>query len=463
MSFVHTVLTARSVNRAPRLRALAAALTLGLGFSATLAQANDFLTTFRDAVENDPVYAAAKASLEAAREKEPQGFAGLLPTVNGTANLTANYLNSRFFNNPPPTAIAFNRDWWSAGLGISASQPLYRKANWETWQQSKLVLAQAEAVFSQARIDLILRTSQAYFDVLAAQDTLTFVRIKKTAVGEQLAQAKRNFEVGTSTIVDTHEAQARYDLVIAEELVAENDVANKRTAVRQITTKQPGELKSIRPEIALPPVTPPNIDHWVDSAETGNYNVLASKVAAEIATREIEKQRAGHYPTLDLVANVGLLTQDKAATVNFGSTNKTGSLALQLAVPIYQGGIVDSRVREALALRDKAGYDIETARRAAAQNSRQAFLGVTSGLSQVRAFQAAQVSSQSALDSNKLGYEVGVRINIDVLNAQQQLFQTRRDLAKARYDTIINGLRLKSAAGALDEPDVAVIDALLVN
>ena len=156
-------------------------------------------------------------------------------------------------------------------------------------------------------------------------------------------------------------------------------------------------------------------------------------------------------------------TQDKAATANFGSTNRNASLALQLAVPIYQGRIVDSRIRETMALRDKAGYDVETARRAAAQNSRQAFLGVTSGLSQVRAFQAAQVSSQSALDSNKLGYEVGVRINIDVLNAQQQLFQTRRDLAKARYDTIINGLRLKSAAGALDEPDVAVIDALLVN
>ncbi len=437
------------------------AVSLAL-LAAPLAHANDLLTVFRDAQSNDATFASAKSTLQATREREPQAAAALGLTVNGTANLTANSSRTSFWNNPPAGFAANEGSWGSGGINLSASYPLYRPQNFETWEQAKLLVAQAEAVFGQAQQDLITRVSQAYFDVLVAQDTLTFTRAKKTAIAEQLAQAKRNFEVGTSTIVDTHEAQARFDLVVAEELAAENDLANKRTALQQITGKAaPEVLKTLKSDIRLPAPTPNEIGKWVDTAETGSFAVRANQLAQEIAKREIDKQRAAHRPTVDLVGSAGLNGQNRSASVTYGTATRSASIGVQVAIPIYTGGLIDSRVREALANRDKSGADLEAAKRAAAQATRQAFLGVNSGLSQVRAFEAAQVSSQSALDSNKLGYEVGVRINIDVLNAQQQLFQTRRDLARARYDAILNGLRLKSAAGSLGEGDVQAVNALL--
>ena len=445
-----------------RSRMSAALAAASLATPGSLVWGADLLSIFRDALVNDAVYASARSSLDAGREALPQGFAGLLPTISATANTVRNDVDV----SPRTPSAAFvpgSRVFNTNGFSISLNQPLFRWTNWQTYEQSKLSVMQSEAQFAQAGQDLAVRVAQAYFDVLAAQDTLTVARAKKTAISEQLAQAKRNFEVGTSTIVDTNEAQSRYDLVIAEELAAGNDVEVKRTALLQIIGKSPGELSPLRTEVAIPPPQPAQIDKWVDAAETGNYAVKAQEAAAEVAKRTIEIQRAGHYPTLDLTAARNRSSQTGSATNNIGSDVTSTTIGLQLAIPIYAGGAVDSRVRQAIANREKARADLENQKRAAAQNARQFFLSVTNGLAQVRAFEAALTSSKTSLDSNKLGYEVGVRINIDVLNAQQQLFTTQRDLAKARYDTIVNSFRLKAATGSLTEEDVAAVNALLAR
>jgi outer membrane protein len=301
--------------------------------------------------------------------------------------------------------------------------------------------------------------AQAYFDVLAAQDVITSLEAQKTAITEQLAAAKRNFEVGTATITDTHEAQARYDLAVAQELAAQNDLEVKRTALQQIIGKPPAALAPLRAGVKLNSPEPAQIDKWVESAEAQNYGVIQQRLALEVAQREVKKDRAGHLPTLDFVASHNHTNQSVLTPP--GNVTNVNSVGVQWTMPLFAGFGVTSKVREAIALEDKAREDLESARRTAAQGARQAYLGVNSGLAQVKALEAAETSSKSSLESNLLGYKVGVRINIDVLNAQQQLYTTQQNLAKARYDTIMNGLRLKSAAGTLKEEDVVQVNALL--
>ncbi len=421
---------------------------------------NDLLTVYKEALANDAVYASARYSLVAGQERYPQGLATILPTVSASLNTQFSDANiASRATGVAPVGRSFNNN----GYNITLSQPLFRWQNWQTYEQGKLQVAQAEAVYAQVGQDLIVRTAQAYFDVLAAADTLAVATAAKTAISEQLAQARRNFEVGTATIVDTHEAQSRFDLAIAQEISARNDVETRRTALQQIIGKPVGDLFKLRSDVRIPPPAPAVIDRWVEASETNNYSVRAQDFGIGIAMRTIEIQRAGHYPTLDLSASHSFSASSGSALSPTGSDNTINAIGLTLAIPIYSGGGVNSRVREALANQDKARADLENVKRTAAQNARQFFLAVTNGLAQVRAFEAALVSSQSSLDSNKLGYEVGVRINIDVLNAQQQLFTTQRDLARARYDTIVNSFRLKAAAGGLTEEDVAAINALLAR
>lgn len=419
-------------------------------------QATDLLTAYKDALAYDAQFAAARAALDAGREKLPQGRAGLLPVVSAAANTAKNDDERK----ARATGIKTNAEYNSNGWSVSLTQPLFRMENWVAYTQSELAVAQAEAQFVSARQDLIVRVTQAYFDVLLAQEALATAQAQKTAIAEQLEAAKRSFEVGTTTITDTNEAQSRYDLIIAQELAAQNDLAVKREALRTVIGKDPGELKRIKPSIALLRPQPDDLDQWVTMAETANPGVQAFQAGYEIATREIERQRAGHYPTLDLVASRSHDAQSRNTL--FGGSEFDGDrIGLQLSIPIYAGGGVMSREREAVALKEKAAADLENTRRQAALGARQAYLGVTSGLSQVKAFEAAMVSSQSALDSNKLGYEVGVRINIDVLNAQSQLYTTQQSLAKARLDTLLALLRLKLAAGNLSETDMQTVSALL--
>jgi outer membrane protein len=440
---------------------LVAAFAAGSTGLAGLAQAADLLGVYRDAVGYDAQIAAARAALNAGREKLPQGRAGLLPSVGMSANSVWNDYETTTRTAP---ALEIPRKFNAGGWSLNLSQPLFRWQNWASYKQAELAVVQAEAQYGLAKQDLIVRVAQAYFDVLLSKENLATAQSQKTAIAEQLASAKRNFEVGTATITDTHEAQARYDLTTAQEIAADNDLQVKQQVLRTIIGKEPEALKNLRSGLQISRPQPDDIAKWVDSAEQNSLSVQLSQAALEIADREIEKQRAGHYPTLDLVAGRGLSSQTSGisgTSIVPGSDTRTTTLGLQLAIPIFAGGATSSRDREAVALREKARADLDNARRGAALAARQAYLGVTSGLAQVKALEQAQVSSQSALDSNKLGYEVGVRINIDVLNAQQQLYSTRRDLVRARLETLAAQLKLKSAAGALSEEDVAAVNTLL--
>jgi outer membrane protein len=426
--------------------------------AAELSHGADLMAVYRDAIAYDAQYASARASLEAGREKLPQGRAGLLPTIGLTnAYTTWNDGDTKARATGATTASQYNSNGWT----VTLTQPLFRWQNWVAYTQSELLVAKSEAQFSLARQDLIVRAAQAYFDVLLAQDTLATAQAQKVAIAEQLESAKRNFEVGTATITDTHEAQARYDLTSAQEIAADNDLSGKRQALRAIIGKEPEGLKNLKPGVQLVRPQPDNIGKWVEMAESASASVQIYQALFEIAAREIEKQRAGHYPTLDLVATRGRSSATNSSSIPGGYDSNASTIGLQLSLPIFAGGNVASKDREAVALKEQAGADLENARRNAALSARQAYLGVSSGMAQVKAYEAALTSSQSALDSNKLGYEVGVRINIDVLNDQGQLFDTRQKLAKARLDTLAALLKLKAAAGSLSEDDVAAINALL--
>jgi outer membrane protein len=439
-----------------RLRAL---LFGFLAFSQPLVAA-DLLQTYREARANDPVYASARAARDAGRENLPQGLALLLPNVSATAFTQMNYNEISFPGDvlPPST-----RDGNTNGYNLSLTQPLFNWQNITLYKEAGFKVAQSEAAFGQVTQDLIVRVAQAYFDVLASQDSLAFILAQKIAISEQLAQAKRNFEVGTATITDTHEAQARFDLATSQEIAAQSDLEIRQRTLQQIIGKFPDRLTPLRPSVELSPPNPNAMEQWVTSAETQNYSVRIQEATLEIATREIERNRSGHYPTVNVVSNYGynLASIATIGVTNQGSNNIVRNIGLQVAIPLYGGGNVSSLVRQAVSNEEKTRQDLENARRSAALSVRQAYLGVTNGMAQVRALQQALVSSQSALDSNKLGYEVGVRINIDVLNAQQQLYSTMRDLSRARYDTLLNGLKLKAATGTLTEDDVEAVNRLL--
>jgi outer membrane protein len=424
------------------------------------ASAEDLLQVYRDAQRYDAVFSAARRSLEATREKLPQGRALLLPTLNLTANATRNRFESEPHDSTV-TALEFSRNTLARGYILTFTQPLIKLQAVSQYDQAGFQVKQAEATFGQAAQDLILRVAQAYFDVLAARDSLALVGAQKAAISEQLAQAKRNFEVGTATITDTHEAQARFDLSAAQEIAAQNELENKRQALQLLTGKDYAQLQPLRADVKLAQPNPPDMQNWVELAEKQSYPVQIQEAAREIAALELKRNYAAHAPTLDFVAQRQYTNQTGTATTSFGNELTTTTLGLQLSMPLFRGGDLFSRDREAAALAEKAKDDLNNARRTSVLTTRQSYLSVINGITQIGALEQARVSSQSALDSNKLGYEVGVRINIDVLNAQQQLFSTQRDLSVARYNTITNYLRLKAAAGSLVEQDIEEVNRVL--
>jgi len=344
---------------------------------------------------------------------------------------------------------------------ISVTQPLYRPQNYTAYQQSKSQVEQADAVFAQASQDLILRVAQAYLDVLLAQDTIVFAQAQLTAIGRQLEQAKRNFEVGTATITDTHEAQSRYDLTVSLEITAKNDLEIRKRFLELIIGRPAPGISPLGPKFnpRFPEPNDPAV--WVETAGTNNPQVRINQASLDFATKEVERNRAGHRPTLDAFASYTDSGSGLGTTGISGVDTKTGIVGLQLAIPLYQGGLVSSRVREALANEEKARQDLDNARRTAQLTAQQTFLGVATGVSQVRALEAALVSSQSSLASTRLGQEVGIRTILDVLNAEQQLSQTRRDLAQAKYNYILALLRLRAASGQLSEQDLTLVNAWL--
>lgn len=422
------------------------------------AQAADLLEIFRAAQANDPVFAAARATQQAGQEKLPQGRSLLMPNISLNANSTFNDQTTQYQGASPfPSG---NHRYNNHGYGVNLTQPLFRPQSWLAYTESEFQVAQSEAQFKIAEQDLVLRVAQGYFDVLIAQDSVQLAAAQKTAIAEQLEQAKRNFEVGSATITDTHEARARYDLTVAQEIAAQSALEVKLRALQQLINAMPKDLKQLGNEFKLEPPQPADMEKWVNDAQLSNPQLAIAQAGTEIAEKEVARNRGGHYPTVDLVANY---SQNNANGSSFGvgSDTRNKSIGVQLNMPLFQGGVVNSKWREAEANRDRAKQELESARRNAELQTRQAYLGVVSGIAQVKALQQALISSESVLAASKLGQEVGVRTNLDVLNAQQQLYATRRDLYQAQYNYLISQLRLKQAVGSLGEDELSKVNRAL--
>ncbi len=418
------------------------------------AHAQSLQTLYEAARTYDATFLSAQTQFAASQAKAEQARAGLLPSAVLSADA--------FLNNRDSSANGLDGSFNNQTIKLAGNQPLYRPANKAAFEQAQKSLEIAQAQLQSAEQDLIVRTAQAYFDVLASEDNLTFVKAQKSAVSEQLAAAKRNFEVGTSTITDTREAQARFDLVAAQEIAAENDARVKKLALAQLVGKPDAQPARLASGAVLPPLAPDDVDAWVRQAETEHPAIKQAQAALDIAQLESQKAQAAHGPTVDLVGQYQIARAPSGSAAIPGYVrNNVASVGVQFNLPLYTGGATQNRVKEALLLEDKARTDLEAAKRSIAQATRTAFFGVSSGMGQVKALEAAEASSQSALDANKLGYQVGVRINIDVLNAQSQLFQTKANLAKARYDVLVGGLRLRQVGGNTLGTGLREVNALL--
>jgi outer membrane protein len=425
------------------------AVVIAFGLSLACSARAQSLKDLYDAAHGyDATYLSARSLAESVPYRSAQVYALMRPSASLAG--TAGYSQT--------TTPGFPQYGGKAtSLTLQAKQPLYNPANLASIRQADRAIDASRADLELAEQDLILRITQAYFDVLGAQDTLATTRTNKVAIAEQLASAKRNFEVGTATITDTREAQARFDLATSQEIAAENDLVTKRIALDQLVGRKGVVPKQLAVPVALPAV-PGSVDDWVARAESGHPKVQQAQVALDTALLETDKARAGHLPTVDAVANVSNAYGNLQGFV--GSTTTT-TVGVQINVPIFSGFSVQNAVREKLVLEEKARNDLEAARRGVSQATRQAYYAQLSGLAQVKALEAAESSSELALEATQVGYRVGVRVNIDVLNAQTQLFTTQRDLAKARYDVLVGNLQLRQAAGQLNAGDLEAISRLL--
>ncbi len=431
---------------------LAWVLPFGLAL-APATQAIDLLGAYQLATANDPQIHIAKATRDAALENKPLARSRLLPGVNlsGNANLISSSSKSSFFGNRDETFGKYN-------LSLNLKQTLYNKEFWAQLAAADYQVASAEADYVTARQDLIIRVAQAYFNVLNARDTLVFSRAEKQANKRQLEQAQQRFDVGLIAITDVHEAQAGFDASVAAVIAAENALDNAHEALREIVGDlSDDELASLKKRIALVKPEPENIDAWKDTALEQNPSVISTRNKMFAARENVEVKRAGYYPTVDLVGQLGLDRSDSDA----GSDTDSASLGVQLAVPLYTGGGVAAATRQAAAQYQAAKDGLEKAMRGTTRGVRDAYRGVLSSISSVLALKAGTVSAQSALDATEAGFNVGTRTSVDVLISQRRLFQANRDYSKARYDYIVNTLRLKQAAGTLSEQDLEAVNRLL--
>ncbi|MBT2326033.1 TolC family outer membrane protein [Variovorax paradoxus] len=441
----------------PVLRLLPLSVALAAAF-ALPAHGQSLIDLFESARGYDATYQAARSQYDASLARAAQAKAGILPAVGLSAGASHTELD---IDTPVgSTSRGFN----TQNAGVNATQPLYRPANWATYEQGKRQVDIAQAVLTIADQDLVVRVSQGYFDVLSAQDTLALVRAQKIAVAEQLASAKRNFEVGTSTITDTREAQARYDLVISQEIAAENDLQVKKIALDQLVGR-PGSVPiPLAAPVVLPEVMPADMNAWVTQAEDVHPSIRQARLGLDVATLEVQKAEAGHKPTVDAQLGYNVTNNPQGTSTTLGRSRiNAATVGVVFSMPLFAGYATENRVKETLALEEQSRSVLESTRRSVTQATRAAYLGLVSGAGQVKALEAAEASSQSALDANRLGYQVGVRINIDVLNSQSQLFQTKRDLAVSRYNVLLGNLKLRQANGTLTADDLRAINGTLAT
>ncbi|MBT2971666.1 MAG: type I secretion protein TolC [gamma proteobacterium symbiont of Ctena orbiculata] len=419
------------------------------------AQAEDLMTVYQLALQNDPQLQAAKEQLSAARESKSLARSQLLPTVG----LGATYdVVRRDLKTLQGASVDTESTDNERAMALNLTQPIYRRDRLLQLEQADSTIAQAEAEYAAAEIDLMVRSTTTYFNILAAEDDLRVAKAEREATGRQLEQAQQRFDVGLIAITDVHEAQAAYDAARASEIAAENSLDNAWEALFEIIGPQPeSDLAKLGQELALNPPVPNVLQEWSDTAQQQNYSIIAARANLESLKQEIEVSRSGHYPTLDLVGGYTMNRSDS----DTATEADTGSVGLSLEVPIYTGGAVSAQTRQAQANFRATQQGLDQTRRAVNRQVRDAYRGVLSTISQVEALKAATVSAQSALESTQAGYEVGTRTIVDVLNVQRNLFSSQRDYLNSRYSYIINGLTLKSAAGTLSESDLQRVNGWL--
>jgi outer membrane protein len=448
-----------SANQFKFFRLAGRLLSIHLITSVCPAFSQSLITVYEKAKTQDAQYQASRKAFTAAMEKMPQARAGLLPTVNLTANKNRQFGTASFAG-----ADAVDRDVQSWSWNAQLTQPLIRWASWVGYQQADAATRQALAQFAMAEQDLILRVSQAYLDLLVATQSTEVMQAQLIALNEQLALAQRTYSVGTGTITDVHEAKAKWAQSQAQSVAAAQELENKRAELEKILgeplSSPLGELNH-----AIPNQSSISIGEWLTQADAQNPQIKGLQAGLDAAQKEVAKNEAAHLPTLDLVLS-------RATNYSSGSLSSPADLAthvnsnqagLQLNIPLYAGGATQSRVREALALAEKAQEDLVLARRTVANQVRQAYSGIKSGHAQVSALQTAVEAGKNAVESNKIGLRIGTRITPDVLNAEQQLYASMRDLSKAYAETIVQQLKLKAAAGALTQDDLVSLDQFLVT
>jgi outer membrane protein len=437
------------------MKAIAGSLLIA---AASVSHAASLAALASDALASDAVYNSAQASWRAGIEKAPQGRAELLPQV-GIQQVA--YRNS--ISIPGQTIPHYSTN----GFTLTLNQPLFNWANWETWQQGRLLSTDADLALAQAKQDLLLRVSHAYLNALNAQEDLTLAINHRKAVTEQLALAQRRFELGDATIVDTNEAQASFDTSQADEIAAQAQLDTAYAALQKIVGHPVDTVSRWADDVRLPPVDPADLEQWTNVAAIADYDVRRKMIATQLASRERSKARAGDYPTVALVSSVN---NGNAAFINGQTDFYTGAkrgtagyVGIQISLPLTDGFLTRSKIREALALEDKARDDLDDTRRSAVLAAHDAYLGVTRGLARTNALTTAVRSADVALRSNRTGYRVGVRVNADVLDAADKLYRAQRDLARARTETLEQALKLKASAAGLAEADLAAVDTLLVE
>lgn len=422
-------------------------------------QQQTLIDIYQQALANDPALASALSSNQSAQELIEQTKALYRPNINFSAGVSASetdieYIGVNIFRNSGRSSFESHR------YGVEARQPIFRKDSWEKINQAKTQVSQADKQYHLSQQDLILRVTEAYFDVLIAQDEIDLIKAQKTAILGQLQQAQANFEVGTSTITDVNEAQARYDLVVSQQIAAENGFLIAQRSIQAITNQVPPALATIKADIKVAQLGQ-TIDDWQQIARINNLNVQIQQASLAVAEKEVSVAKAAHLPTLDAVASYNNNYANGSAN-GFGSDLNNGTIGLELNLPIYQGGAISSAVRRAGFEKQKAQNELDLTLRQTDLETQRNFFNLDSTIAQVRALEQALSSTQSQLESTTLGYEVGVRTSIDVLDAQQQLYASKRDLLQARYNYLVNIIRLKFAVGLLSVADLEEINNQLL-
>ncbi|MDC9725440.1 MAG: TolC family outer membrane protein [Gammaproteobacteria bacterium] len=426
-------------------------------FSSTMSLSEDLLDVFSMSLKTDPQLLAEIASREAVNELDAQAGANFLPQLGLSAN------NGRVWQDTSTQSfVAGKRNYNEHGFNLSITQPVYRRQNFVQQAQASIAIESAQASYQIVEQALIVRVAERYFDVLGREDDVTFAIAEREAISQQLEQTKQRFDVGLATITDVVESQAAYDLANASVISAENERENSKERLRETSGRYSVSLSILKEESPLVSPEPEDIDQWSNVALQQNPNLLVAKSAVDNASQNIELQKTGHYPTLDIVGQKSYSSQSDSS---FGGSSKTHqeTLSLQFNLPIYSGGGVQSRSREAGHRLDQSMQNEEQQRRAVVRQSRESYNGVMSGVSRVKALKQAVASNEKALESTEAGYEVGTRTTVDVLNVRRDLFRARRDYASSRYDYILSSLRLKQAAGTVSVDDLAQINQWLVE